>query len=62
MIIGAAILMYALMGFAPAPAGLDRWGRQVHVGKRYETEQQIWGAVGAALLVLGLYIDSRGRY
>ena len=57
MIVGAVILMYKLMSFEPAFTG-----PHTARGKHYKTEQKIWGAVGAGLLVLGLYIDSRGRW
>ena len=61
MIVGMGILFYSLMSFAPACIGRDQYGREVHWGKHYQTEQQIWGAVGAGLIVLGIFVDDRER-
>ena len=62
MVVGAGILMYNLMGFEPAFTGPGGYGQQVARGKRYKTEQKIWGAVGASLLAAGFFIENRRRY
>ena len=58
MIVGTVILTHSLLNFQPESISHDG----VHRGKHYQTEQKIWGAVGAGLIVFGLFIENRRRY
>ena len=61
LLIGAGILAYNLMNFAPATTRSGPYGEQFAQGKHYRTAQKVWGGVGAALIVLGLYVENRRR-